>query len=53
MPHRTLYVHFENDEDIQQFAMLINQNITDKTKFVWYPKAEKAIVADKVYSAEE
>lgn len=53
MPYRTLFVHFENKENIQQFAMLINQSITDKTKFVWFPKAEKVIVVDKIYCAEK
>lgn len=53
MPYRTLYVHFESDEDARQFSILINQTITDKTKFIWYPEAKKAIVADKVYSSTE
>jgi tagatose-1,6-bisphosphate aldolase len=37
---RTMYVHFAKHEDVQEFAKLIGQKITDKTKFIWYPKAE-------------
>jgi len=40
-PYRTLYVHFNNEKDIQEFAKLINQKITDKTKYIYYPKQDK------------
>ena len=53
MPYKTLYVHFKNEEAVQQFATLISQNITDRTRFIWYPGIEIAIVADKVYMADE
>jgi hypothetical protein len=38
---RTLLVHFYNDDDVQEFAELIEQKITDKTKYVYYPRIEK------------
>ena len=34
---RKLYVYFDTEEDIQAFAKLVGQTITDKTKFIWYP----------------
>jgi hypothetical protein len=34
---RTLYVHFKTQEAVDEFCALIDQEITDKTKFVWYP----------------
>lgn len=36
-PKRTLYVHFADDKDVEAFARLVKQTITDKTKFIWYP----------------
>lgn len=36
-PHRSIIVHFETAEDVEAFAELIQQRLTTKTKFVWYP----------------
>ena len=41
---RHLTLHFRSDADVQLFADLIQQQITDKTKYIWYPE-EKPIVA--------
>lgn len=49
MPKRTLLVHFENEADIQSFSKLVQQKITDKTKWIWYPEQEEFTVADKQY----
>lgn len=40
-PYRTLYVHFETEEDLQNFSSLISQKIPEKAKFIWHPKKEK------------
>jgi hypothetical protein len=48
-PFKTIYVHFENQEHVAQFAELVGQRITPKTRYIWYPKAEKAQYADKRY----
>ena len=37
---RQLIVTFANNDDVRAFAELVQQNITDKTKSIWYPKAE-------------
>lgn len=39
--YKTLYVHFRNEEDYKEFAKLIEQNISEKTKSIWYPKLDK------------
>jgi hypothetical protein len=39
-PYRTIYVHFRNEEDYQDFAKKIGQDITSKTKSCWHPKLE-------------
>lgn len=44
---RTLYIHFAQDEDVIAFAELIGQQITDKTKSLWYPFKKDNLHMDK------
>jgi hypothetical protein len=37
----SIKVHFASLEGMAKFAELVNQTITDKTKAIWYPKAER------------
>jgi len=39
--YRTIKVHFETEEAVQAFAELVGQKITDRTKFIWYPRPEE------------
>ena len=39
-PWRTYLFHFEKQEDIDAFALLVNQKIGGRTKYIWYPEAE-------------
>lgn len=39
---RTINVHFQYQEDVNQFSELIKQTISDKTKFVWFPEPPKS-----------
>jgi hypothetical protein len=39
MPFRTIYVHFKSQSDINNFAKLMQQQITGETKSLWFPKA--------------
>jgi hypothetical protein len=41
---RHLTIHFHSEQNVQDFADLIQQTITSKTKYVWYPQ-EQSIVA--------
>lgn len=38
MPWKTLYVHFQNQEDRDDFENLVEQKLTDLTKSIWYPE---------------
>ena len=40
-PYKTVYVHFRNQEDYEEFASKIGQILTPKTKSTWYPKLGK------------
>jgi len=39
-PFKTIYLHFRNEKDYEEFAELINQKLTDQTKSIWYPKLD-------------
>lgn len=39
-PFKTLYVHFRNEQDYEEFAKLLSQKITKQTKSIWYPKLD-------------
>lgn len=36
-PYAKIIFRFENEEDLQEFAELIGQKLTKKTKSAWYP----------------
>jgi len=40
IPIRTIHLHFLSDEAVVEFAKLLEQTITDKTKYLYYPKLE-------------
>ena len=48
-PSRQIIVSFRNEKDVQAFAKLLGQKITDKTKSVWHPFAENVKQFDKTY----
>lgn len=39
--YKTIYVHFRNKEDYQEFAAMIGQNLTEKTKSIWHPALDR------------
>src|SRR5262245_55839613 len=41
MPWHTIKVHFRSREDRVDFAALLQQHVTEKTKFLWYPMNER------------
>ena len=51
-PYRTIYIHFECEEDVKEFSKLIDQNITPNRKYYWYPEREPNSVVDKRYIDE-
>ena len=51
-PKKQVIISFKTDEDVQLFAKLINQDITAKTKSIWFPKVNDLVQKDKQYSDE-
>lgn len=48
-PYRQIIVSFETEEDVQDFAELLGQQITDKTKSLRFPPLEKDSVINLKY----
>ena len=48
-PYQTVHIHFKSPEDVQAFAALIGQTITDRTRYLWFPAAEIGRFAHKRY----
>lgn len=48
-PFQSLIVHFETEQDRNEFAKLIEQKITYKTKSIWFPKYNKEKPSEYMY----
>lgn len=46
---RQIIVSFDSQEGVEEFSRLVGQNITKKTKSIWFPKREKNDVVDLFY----
>jgi predicted RNA binding protein with dsRBD fold (UPF0201 family) len=51
-PMQSIHVHFKNAEDVQTFARLIGQPLTDRTVSVWYPPVPKLDMRSAEYRAD-
>jgi hypothetical protein len=48
-PFRTLLVHFDDQESVDLFAKRLQRNITDKTKYLWWPEQIRLTKTGVVY----
>ena len=46
---QSIVVHFKTEEAVRDFAELVKQKITDKTKSLWFPQEEETDLASKGY----
>ena len=46
---QSILVHFRTREDVEEFAELIGQEITEKTKYIWHPKLVRHSYTEKTY----
>ena len=51
-PFSKIIVRCETEEDLQEFAELIGQKLTPKTKSIWHPKLVRGKNANKRYKDE-
>lgn len=40
-PYKQIYVSFRTKEDYDEFAKMIGQPLTEKTKSIWHPKLDR------------
>ena len=40
--YHKLIIRFRNEEDLQEFAKLLNQKLNNKTESIWHPKLQFA-----------
>lgn len=52
MPWKSIYVHFDNYEQLQEFSKLVGQKVTTLTKYIYFPKKENQVLKDKRYVDE-
>lgn len=48
---QSVVIHFKTQQAVNKFAKLIKQQITPKTKYLWFPRVEKNKLADKRYES--
>jgi len=51
-PWKSILVHFESKENMQSFARLLNQKITQATKYIWFPEMTNERLTNKRYVDE-
>ena len=50
--YQSIHIHFADQEAVDEFAVLIGQKITRRTRSTWYPQIVIERYADKSYSDE-
>lgn len=51
-PYSKIIVRFENEKDLKEFADIIGQKLTNKTKSIWHPKLIRGLNSNKRYKSE-
>ena len=52
-PYSKITVRFANEEDLQEFADMIGQKLTSKSKSIWHPKLVRGLNSNKRYTTDE
>lgn len=50
---KSIMVHFKTEEDYQKFGKLLNETLTEKTKYIWYPHREKEAIKELSFGKED
>lgn len=51
-PYSKIIVRFGSEEDLQEFAKLIGQKLTNKTTSLWHPQLIRGVNSNKRYVDE-
>ncbi len=52
MAYRTIHLHFADDEAVADFAQIIGQPVTEKTRYLWHPRQEPERLRDQEYHSD-
>jgi|TARA_Y100000592_G_C5412258_1_gene288701 hypothetical protein len=52
-PFQSINIHFKTQEDRDEFSKLVNQTITQQTKYIWFPKKDELPPRYFLYVDEE
>lgn len=52
-PFRSLLVHFASQQDLDEFLELVDQTVTERTKYIWYPELKHATFMNKRWRQED
>lgn len=52
-PYMTIKIHFKTEKDYARFAKIVSQNLTERTKSIWYPKLAKGLYFSKLRYSDE
>jgi hypothetical protein len=50
---RDMIIHFQDQAAVDNFERLVQQTITDKTRYLWYPKQENMDTSNRSYGGED
>lgn len=48
--YRQIKMHFENEQDVQEFAKKLGLKLTERTQFSWYPPKSNVSTSDQQYA---
>jgi len=51
-PAKQVIVSFETEKDLNDFAALVNQKLTMKTKSIWFPEKKRESLKTQAYISE-
>ena len=51
-PYQSIHVNFKCREDVEQFASLVGQKLSEKTRSIWYPEAQKIDMTGEAWRDE-
>lgn len=52
-PYAEIRIRFASEEDLQEFAQIIDQKLTQKTKSIWHPQLVRGLNAGNRYVSEK
>lgn len=53
MGEKQIIVHFKTIQDFEHFCMLINQVVSEKAKYIWFPEEKAGSQTDHAYEKED